>query len=265
MRRCKTIYKIYENKYFNNLMLNLIKVRYCENTTIENMDYYLSLNNANKQYDNPINTFKVMLYLCSLLTENGLNENTYIITCDEIHNKLSIGNINAFNGSLQYISSISYGYKLYNQSKWYSVDNIIVSYTHFKGYFKVVFSDEFISLLDRTNQFYQVNKGLLNSDVRYYRHSIFIGNYILLHQRRNKGKHNEFVISIKELVKNCPLLPLYEDLPKQQRQVHRSIIKPFETNLTFTCSLLGFKWQYVDDEPTNYIDFIRSKIVLESR
>lgn len=48
------------------------------------MDYCISLNNANKQYDNPINTFKAMLYLCSLLTDNGLNEKTYIITCDEL-------------------------------------------------------------------------------------------------------------------------------------------------------------------------------------
>ena len=65
-----------------------------------------------------------MLYLVSLLTENGLNENTFIITCDEIHNKLSIGNINAFKGSRNYISSVSYDYKLYKQSNWYSVDTI---------------------------------------------------------------------------------------------------------------------------------------------
>lgn len=245
-------------------MLNLIKVRYCENTTIEDSEYYVRLSNANKQYDNPINTFKVMLYLVSLLTENGLNENTYIINCDEIHNKLSIGNINAFKGSLNYISSVSYDYKLYKQSNWYSVDTIISSYTHFKGYFKVVFNDEFISLLNRTRQFYQVPKGLLNSDVRYYRHSIFLGNYILLHQRRNKGKANGLVISVKELVKNCPMLPIYEELPKEQRQVHRSIIKPFESNLTFAINLLGFKWEYLD-EPTNYIEFIRTKIILESR
>lgn len=205
-----------------------------------------------------------MLYLVSLLTENGLNENTFIITCDEIHNKLSIGNINAFKGSLNYISSVSYDYKLYKQSNWYSVYNIITSYIHSKGYFKVVFSDEFISLLNRTKQFYQVPKGLLNSDVRYYRHSIFIGNYILLHQRRNKGKANELVISVKELIKNCPMLPLYEDLPKEQRQVHRSIIKPFESNLTFVCNLLGLKWEYLE-KPTNYIEFIRTKITLESR
>ena len=206
-----------------------------------------------------------MLYLVSLLTENGLNEREYIITCDEIHNKLSIGNINAFKGSLNYISSVSYDYKLYRQSNWYSVDSIITSYTQYKGYFKIVFSEEFIFLLDRTKQFYQVPKVLLNSDVRYYKHSIFIGNYILLHQRRNKGKKNELVVSVKEFIKNCPLLPMYENLPKEQRQVSRSIIKPFEKNLSIACDMLGMKWDYLDNEPTNYIEFIRSKILLESR
>lgn len=257
----KTIYKIYENKYFNNLLLNLIKIRYSENNTIDNIDYYISLNNANKQYDNPISTFKVMLYLCSLLTDNGLNDNTYIITTDEIQNKLSIANINAFKGALEYISSISYNYKLFKNSKWYYVDNIITSYSHYRGYFKVVFSDEFITLLDRTKQFYQVPKTLLNSDVRYYKHSVFIGNKILLHQRLNKGKHNEKVISTKELVKYCPLLPTYDDLGKQ-KQVSRSIIKPFEANLTFTCRLLGTSWKY-EETPTNYIEFMRSKIIFD--
>ena len=201
-----------------------------------------------------------MLYLVSLLTENGLNENTHIITCNEIHNKLSIGNINAFKGSLNYISSVSYDYKLYKQSNWYSVDNIITSYTHSKGYFKVVFSDEFISLLNRAKQFYQVPKGLLNGDVRYYRHSIFLGNYILLHQRRNKGKANELVISVKEFIKNCPLLPIYDELIS--KQVHRAIIQPFETNLTFACMLLGMSWNYIEEKPTNYIEFRRTKICL---
>lgn len=173
---------------------------------------------------------------------------------------MSIGNINAFKGSLNYISSVSYDYKLYKQSNWYSVDTIIASYTHYKGYFNVVVSDEFISLLNRTRQFYQLPKKLLNSDVRYYRHSIFLGNYILLHQRRNKGKANELVISVKELIKNCPLLPIYDELIS--KKLHRAIIQPFETNLTFACMLLGMSWNYIEKKPTNYIEFIRTKICL---
>lgn len=245
-------------------MLNLIKVRYSDDYTIESQEYYIRLNNANRQYANDSITLKVMLYLCSLLTEDGLNDNTFLITCNEISNKLSINNLNAFKGALDYLLSIAYDYKLYSQSRWYSVDSIIASYKQFKGYFEVVFSDEFMSLLNRTKQFYQVPKSLLNSDIRYCRHSVFIGNYILIHKRRNKGKNNENIISVKELLKNCPLLPLYSELNQEQRQVKRSIISPFEKNLSFACGLLGIKWRYVDDVPLNYIDFIRSKISLDS-
>ena len=254
-----TIYKIYENKYFNNLLLNLIKVRYCKNAIIESQDYYIKLNNANNQYANDCIVLKVMLYLDSLLTENGLNENTFIITCYDINNKLSISDIKHFENAITYLSSISYDYKVH--SSWYDC-NIISSYKHYKGYFKVVFDDGFIELLDRTKQFYQVPKCLLNSDIRYMRHSIFIANYILLHRRRNKGKKNENIIAIKELIKNCPLLASYEKLPSKQRQVQRAIIKPFKDNLIFACRLLGLNCS-IDDIPTNYIDFIQSKIIFK--
>ena len=198
-----------------------------------------------------------MLYLCSLITECGLNEDSFVISSKDIQDKLSISDIRHFEYSLIYLSSISFDYKVH--SSWYSC-NILASYKHFKGYFKAIFSDDFISLLDRTKQFYQVPNEVLNSDIRYYTHSIFIANYILLHKRRNKGKKNENTISVKELVKNCPLLPLYEDLDKEQRQVCRSIIKPFDTNLKNACMFLGLNYKY-DNEYNNYIDFTRTKII----
>ena len=52
----------------------------------------------------------------------------------------------------------------------------------------------------------------------------------------------------------------YEELPKEQRQVQRAIISPFEKNLLFACQLLGLNWQY-DNKPNNYIDFTRAKII----
>lgn len=256
-----TIYNIYENKYFNNLLLNLVKVRNCENTNLESQEYYISLNNGCKMNDNPSITFKVMLYLCSLLTDSGLNENTFIITIQDMQNKLSISNTSYLDTSLNYLSNVSYDYKYH--SNWYTC-NIIASYSHCKGYFKVVIDNDFMTLLDRTKQFYQVPKSLLNSDIRYYKHSIFMANYILIHKRRNKGKQNENTIAVKELIKNSPLLPLYDDLKKEQRQVSRAIIKPFEANLNYACKLLDMSWHYID-EPNNYIDFMRAKIVLDSR
>ena len=82
----------------------------------------------------------------------------------------------------------------------------------------------------------------------------------MLHKRRNKGKKNENTISVKELVKNCPLLPLYKDLDKDQIQVCRSIIKTFDTNLKNACMFLGLNYKY-DSEYNNYIDFTRTKII----
>lgn len=243
----------------------MIKVRDCENTAIEEEnEYNIRLNNTDKQCANSTYTFKVMLYICSLLTESGLNENNLIITSKEIHNELGIMSLNVFDSALYYISSIAYDYKLFPKSNWYSVDNIIVSYKHHRGYYKIVFSDEFLILLGRTrNQFYSIPKELLNCDVRYKVHSVFIGNYILLHQRRNKGKANEHIISIKELIKNCPLLPRYDKLG-EDKQVSRAIIKPFTKNLDYACDLLGIQWNY-DNEPKNYIDFIKAKVILGSR
>ena len=49
----------------------MVKVKYIADNTIDTEDFYLCLNNANRQYDNSSITFKVMLYLVSLLTDNG--------------------------------------------------------------------------------------------------------------------------------------------------------------------------------------------------
>ena len=38
----------------------------------------------------------------------------------------------------------------------------------------------------------------------------------------------------------------------------------FERNLNFACSLLG-KVNYIDEEPTNYIEFVKPKSILVSR
>lgn len=241
----------------------MVKVKYIADNTIDTEDFYLCLNNANRQYDNSSITFKVMLYLVSLLTDNGLNDNNCIISTDDIQKKLSISNINSFKGSLDYISSLTFNYKLEKINKWQYVDNIFVSYTQFKGYFKVVFSDEFITLIDRSKQFYQVPKSLLNSDIRYYRNSIFMANYILLHQRRNMRQDKEkyrHTISVAKLLDNSPFIPKYEELDTRQRQVSKCIINPFESNLNFACNLLGKVWHYIDEEPTNYIEFVKAKI-----
>lgn len=259
------MYKVYQNKYFNNLMLNIIKVSSCPNATIDTQDYYLALNNANRQYDNKNITLKVILYLCSILNDDGLNNNTHIIKTDDIKTDLNLTNLTLFNASLDYISSVTFNYKLDKINKWCYVDKIITNYTHNKGYYKITFSDEFIILLNRTKQYYQIPKELLKSDIRYYRHSIFMANYILLHQRRNMRQDkekNKNTISVNKLLANCPLLPLYDELDREQRQVNRAIIKPFENNLNKACKILGKQWAYKDKEPSTYLDFLKAKITI---
>lgn len=220
----------------------------------------ISLNHTNDQDDNSCITMKVMLYLCHLLTDTGLNENSFIIPTNKIYDELRICNVLFFEKSLKYLSSITYEYKYLNN--WYST-NIIKTWEHKKGYFKVVFDDDFIILLSRTRQFYNIPKTLLKIDIRYYKHSLFLGNYLYLHKRRNKGKKNENIISVKELIKNCPLLPKYEELDKIQRQVDRNIIKPFQLNLNHLSRILNIEWLYIDSEPKNYMEFIDSKIMFK--
>lgn len=261
------MYKIYENQYFNPLLLNLINVRYAPldrlgNCTLSNNDYTISLSKANMQYDNPSITMKVMLYICNLLTDSGLNENTFTIPTNKIHNDLGIRELKYFENSLNYLSSISYDYQYRYANKDHNTSTTIIDkYKANRGYFKVTISDDFINLLDRTRQFYQVPRCLLNANIRYFRHSIFIGNYLFLHRRRNQGKPNEFTISVKELLKNCPLIPKYEELD-EQRQVHRTIIEPFKKNLDYLGQLLGFTWHY-NNEPTKYLEFINEKIIFD--
>ena len=101
----------------------MVKVKHVANNTIDTENYYLFLNNANRQYDNSSITFKIMLYLVSLLTDNGLNDNTCISSTDDIQKKLSISNINSFKGSLDYISSLTFNYKLDKINKRKYVDN----------------------------------------------------------------------------------------------------------------------------------------------
>ena len=90
-----------------------------------------------------------------------------------------------------------------------------------------------------------------------------MANYILLHQRRNMRQDKEkyrHTISVAKLLEYSPFIPKYEELDTRQRQVSKCIIKPFESNLNFACSLLGKVWHYIDDEPTNYIEFVKAKI-----
>lgn len=81
-----------------------------------------------------------------------------------------------------------------------------------------------------SKQFYQEPKSLLNSDIRYYRNSIFMANYILLHQRRNMRQDKEkyrHTISVAKLLDNSQFIPKYEELDTRQRQVSKMYHQDF--------------------------------------
>ena len=189
------IYNIYENKYFNPLLLNLISVRYTTPDIIGNIaiyqnDYSISLNNLKNQCDNESITMKVFLYLCNLLTDTGLHKNTFIIYTNNIHKDLGIYNIDFFNKSLKYLSSITYDYKYF--SKVFST-NIINTYEHKRGYFKVIFDNEFLVLLSRTRQFYQIPKELLKIEVFYFSMLIYQElnrNIMIIYNQKLRNKLN---------------------------------------------------------------------------
>ena len=63
---------------------------------------------------------------------------------------------------------------------------------------------------------------------------------IALHKRRNAGKKNEDIISVKTLLK-VSSLPLYKDVKGKGRQVTQLIIEPFERDLNV---LQSIKWEY---------------------
>lgn len=85
----------------------MVKVKHIANNIIDTENFYLYLNNVNREYYNSSIPFKVMLYLVSLLTDKGLNDNNCIISTVYIERKLSISNINLFKGKFDYISSLT--------------------------------------------------------------------------------------------------------------------------------------------------------------
>lgn len=263
----KTIYKLYQNREFNPLLLNLISVRYAntdciDNSIVSTKDYSIILSNVSKQFANDSITLKLMLYLCSMLTECGLNQKNFSIPTSKLKEELVISKTYYIDMSLHYLSSISYEYQFAGQ-RYYT--NILTSYEHKNGRYKVEFDEYLILLLNRNKWVYTIPKNLLKCDVRYYKHCIFLGNYLYLHQKINYTKKNKYVISIRQLLKVSPLIPSYDELPKDQRQVQRSIIKPFEKNLSYICNLLNIEWQYTDEMNNQYESFITNKIIIDCR
>ena len=77
---------------------------------------------------------------------------------------------------------------------------------------------------------------------------------------KNKIKYHEARVKFNKLTDIRNKSKHNDELDKEQRQVYRSIIKPFDSNLKNACMFLGLNYRY-DNPPKNYIDFTRSKII----
>lgn len=257
------MHKLYQNKYSNELNLNLINVRYAENNVIVSDEFAISLSAKYPKQANDVLTFKLFLYLSSLATENGLSNELILLDNKVLASDLKMANKALILLSLEYLNSITFNYihKCKSKPAKHSC-KIIDNYSASKGYISIKLNAEYLSLLGiYRNQFISIPNEFFALDIKSYRHSVFLCYYILLHRKRNFSRKNKDVISVKELIKHCPLLPKYFELG-EQKQVSRSIIAPFENNMNYLASVFHFTWKY-ESNVSSYVSFQTNKVLLD--
>lgn len=259
------MYKLYQNKYSNYLNLSLINVRYARNNVIEDNNFAILLRGKFEEETNDIITFKIFVFLGCLLTQNGLNDEILTLETKTLEIALKTSKKAHIIYSLNYLKAITFNYLFMVKKKKYEKRSckIIDDYKTSRGSITIKFSKEFLKLIGYSrNQFVGLPNELFKLDIKNYKHSTFLGYYILLHRKRNYNNknRNRNTISVKELIKNCPLLPKYEKL--KQGQVSRSIIKPFENNLNYLAKTFNFTWKY-ENEISSYISFLNNKIYFD--
>jgi len=257
------MHKLYQNKYSNELNLNLINVRYAEKNVIVSDEFAISLSTNYPKQANDVLTFKLFLYLSSLATENGLSNELILLDNKVLASDLKMANKALILLSLEYLKSITFNYihKCKGNPTKHSC-KIIDDYSASKGYISIKLNAEYLSLLGiYRNQFVSIPNEFFALDIKSYRHSVFLCYYILLHRKRNFSKKNKDVISVKELIKHCPLLPKYFDLGKQ-KQVSRNIVVPFKNNMDYLASVFNFTWKYEKDV-SSYVSFQTNKVLLD--
>lgn len=257
------MHKLYQNKYSNELNLNLINVRYAEKNVIVSDEFAISLNANYPKQVNDVLTFKLFLYISSLATENGLSNELILLDNKVFTSDLKMANKALILLSLEYLKNITFNYihKCKGKPTKHSC-KIIDDYSASKGYISIKLNAEYLSLLGiYRNQFISIPNDFFALDIKSYRHSVFLFYYILLHRKRNFSRKNKDTISVKELIKHCPLLPKYFDLGKQ-KQVSRSIVVPFENNMNYLASIFNFTWKY-ENNVSSYVSFQTNKVLLD--
>lgn len=263
------MYSLYQNRYANRLHQNIIRVKYSDNQILQDKDFAIRLNTIPNEANDLI-TLKLYLYLGSLLTQNGLNDEILTLDTKKLINALKIGKKRYIITSLEYLKAIDFKYLYFKgknkANKWLVEERsckIIDDFISSKGIVKVKFNKNYLTLLGYSKLHIQLPQELFDLDIKKYHHSLFMGFRILLHRQVNFNKKQKDILSVKEVIKYCPLLPTYDELGKQ-KQVSRNIYEPFKNNMDYITKALGFEWKY-EDNITNYLSFTTNKIILKGR
>ena len=264
------MYYLYQNRYANKLHLNIIRVKYSKEHTLIERDFAIKLSDDYTNTANDLITYKLYLYLGSLLSQNALRDNTITLDTNVFLNALKTTKKAYIISSLEYLKAIRFNYYYFKgkkNNKGYTKETktcrIIDDYSTTKGSITIRFNNDYLTLLGYSRLTLQLPNELFTMNITKYHHSLFMGVRILFHRQVNYNKKQQNIISVKEITKYCPLLPCYDDL-KESKQVSRNILEPFKKNMDYMSESLNFTWHY-ENEPTTYNTFINNKIVLECR
>lgn len=115
------------------------------------------------------------------------------------------------------------------------------------------FNPDYINTF-RKNQFLFLHKEALAYDDNKYPYAYSFHRYIALNKRRNKGKPNENIVSVKSLIEECPNFPKYD---KKRGEFRRLILDRFMKSLDV---INAFDIEFIGGEPLKYDEFISKKI-----
>lgn len=88
----------------------------------------------------------------------------------------------------------------------------------------------------------------LSIDDRAHPHAYLLMFTINQHMRKNCSNKRKNLISISELLKNCPTLPKEERIKTTTRQFSLKIRAPFENDMSYLSDFRGLKYEYADSK-----------------
>ena len=126
----------------------------------------------------------------------------------------------------------------------------------YRGTIEFRFTPEFYSSIPN-NQFMYIPPEYFSIKDRCNPHSSYFIRRISEHKRMNLGKTDENIIGVKTLINSSPIFPRYDET--KGSHFAQLILEPFERDMDI---LRYIKWNYTENQPTNYNEFINSNILI---